>query len=291
MTKSIVLASLFDSSNVEHLGRIISTVGDPNGQHDGWMGMFAVDIGNANTGKLWTKSTGTRAVLTNTGWKKFSLFEEITLQNAYDNSNPPNIFLVLGKLINIHDPILPTTKTILSGGGVIVSNGLVPTINSVMTTTNFYTQDNNDLSYANLSTGNILIRPFLNGSLRELKINFFNGDPSGGVAGGKGHFLCDFNTGYFYTKLSGDFGSFNTINWSKILDNISNETITGQKTFTALTTVNNTLDVNTTTGTLRVPRMTTAQRDLLTPQTGDVIFNTTLIKFQGYTGIGWDNLN
>lgn len=35
---------------------------------------------------------------------------------------------------------------------------------------------------------------------------------------------------------------------------------------------------------LRVPRMTTTQRDALTPVKGDIIYNTSLDKFQGYDG-------
>lgn len=42
------------------------------------------------------------------------------------------------------------------------------------------------------------------------------------------------------------------------------------------------LDINSTTGALLLPRMTTAQRDLLSPAGGMVIYNTTLKKFQGY---------
>ena len=41
-----------------------------------------------------------------------------------------------------------------------------------------------------------------------------------------------------------------------------------------------------------MPNYTTAQRDALTPSAGQVIYNTTLNRFQGYvTGTGWVNLH
>lgn len=43
------------------------------------------------------------------------------------------------------------------------------------------------------------------------------------------------------------------------------------------------LDINTTTGAFLLPRLTTAQRDLLTPVEGMMIYNTDLAKFQGVT--------
>ena len=42
------------------------------------------------------------------------------------------------------------------------------------------------------------------------------------------------------------------------------------------------LDINSTTGALVLPRMTTAQRDALTPAAGMMIYNTDVEKFQGY---------
>lgn len=43
---------------------------------------------------------------------------------------------------------------------------------------------------------------------------------------------------------------------------------------------------------LIMPNYTTAQRDALTPSAGQVIYNTTLNRFQGYvTGTGWVNLH
>lgn len=43
------------------------------------------------------------------------------------------------------------------------------------------------------------------------------------------------------------------------------------------------LEINSTTGALLMPRMTTAQRDALTPVEGMILYNTTVSKFQGYT--------
>ncbi len=42
------------------------------------------------------------------------------------------------------------------------------------------------------------------------------------------------------------------------------------------------LEINSSTGALLLPRMTTAQRNALTPQEGMLIYNTDLVKFQGY---------
>ena len=42
------------------------------------------------------------------------------------------------------------------------------------------------------------------------------------------------------------------------------------------------LDINSSNGTLLLPRMTTTQRDLLTPAEGMMIYNLTVKKFQGY---------
>jgi hypothetical protein len=44
------------------------------------------------------------------------------------------------------------------------------------------------------------------------------------------------------------------------------------------------LDLESTTGALLVPRMTTTQRDALTPLKGMIVYNTTLDQFQGYQG-------
>jgi len=56
------------------------------------------------------------------------------------------------------------------------------------------------------------------------------------------------------------------------------------------------VEINTTTGSLLLPRLTTAQRDALTAAPGMVIFNTTTGKFQGYgngsgTGSGVETLD
>lgn len=46
------------------------------------------------------------------------------------------------------------------------------------------------------------------------------------------------------------------------------------------------LDINSTTGTLLLPRITTQERDALTPSAGMMIYNTEDKKFQGYTELG-----
>jgi hypothetical protein len=53
---------------------------------------------------------------------------------------------------------------------------------------------------------------------------------------------------------------------------------------------NGTLDLVSTTGALTTNRLTTAQRNALTPVNGMIIYNTTDNKFQGYENGGWANL-
>jgi hypothetical protein len=43
-------------------------------------------------------------------------------------------------------------------------------------------------------------------------------------------------------------------------------------------------------GTFRVPQLTTTDRDLLTAANGDLIYNTTDNKIQGYENGAWVNL-
>ena len=46
------------------------------------------------------------------------------------------------------------------------------------------------------------------------------------------------------------------------------------------------LDINSTSKGLLMPRLTTAQRDAISPVAGLVIYNTSVEKFQGYAGTG-----
>lgn len=50
------------------------------------------------------------------------------------------------------------------------------------------------------------------------------------------------------------------------------------------------LDIQGTDGALRLPRLTTAQRDALSPANGDIIYNTTTATVQARTGGSWSNL-
>lgn len=50
------------------------------------------------------------------------------------------------------------------------------------------------------------------------------------------------------------------------------------------------LALTSTTGALLVPRMTTAQRDLLTAANGMIIYNTTTTTMQGYVAGAWADL-
>ena len=49
------------------------------------------------------------------------------------------------------------------------------------------------------------------------------------------------------------------------------------------------VQIDSTTGAFLPPRMTTTQRDALTPSAGMMIFNTTVAKHQGYDGTTWQN--
>ena len=51
------------------------------------------------------------------------------------------------------------------------------------------------------------------------------------------------------------------------------------------------MDLSSNTKAFSLPRLTTTQRDNLTPQTGFLIYNSTVSKFQGWSGAAWDNLN
>jgi len=64
---------------------------------------------------------------------------------------------------------------------------------------------------------------------------------------------------------------------AKGLVNLGQLTIGSATTTTAVA-----LEINSTTGALLLPRMTSAERDLLSPVTGMMIYNTHLNKFQGY---------
>lgn len=50
------------------------------------------------------------------------------------------------------------------------------------------------------------------------------------------------------------------------------------------------LDLTSTTGSLLVPRMTTTQKNALTPANGMIVYDSTLDKFQGYEAGAWVNL-
>lgn len=50
------------------------------------------------------------------------------------------------------------------------------------------------------------------------------------------------------------------------------------------------LDVKSTTSGMLPPRMTTTERDVMTPIAGEMIYNTTLNKHQGYDGTIWNSL-
>lgn len=49
------------------------------------------------------------------------------------------------------------------------------------------------------------------------------------------------------------------------------------------------LDITSTVGALLVPRMTTTQKNALTPTNGMILYDTVLNKFQGYENGAWAN--
>jgi len=74
-------------------------------------------------------------------------------------------------------------------------------------------------------------------------------------------------------------------------------TTTGDVTIPGFLTVGSTavvtsaaLNIDSTTGALLIPRMTTTQRDSLTAANGMMIYNTTAGKFQGREAGSWTNL-
>ncbi len=50
------------------------------------------------------------------------------------------------------------------------------------------------------------------------------------------------------------------------------------------------LEIDSTTGSLLLPRMTEAERDALTPTNGMIIYSTTNNRFEGYENGGWVDL-
>jgi len=66
-----------------------------------------------------------------------------------------------------------------------------------------------------------------------------------------------------------------------------NATTSNVTTFTPSTA----LEINGTNGAVLLPRLTTAQRDALTPTDGMIIYNTTTSKFQGRAGGAWVDLH
>jgi hypothetical protein len=99
------------------------------------------------------------------------------------------------------------------------------------------------------------------------------------------------DVGYITNAMDGDTDSTNEIqNLQQVLlvgNNANGNAIinTGQIGIgTASPNSSAALDISSTNGALLLPRMTTAQRNALTPAAGMMVFNTDIQKFQGYTG-------
>lgn len=91
---------------------------------------------------------------------------------------------------------------------------------------------------------------------------------------------------------SGDISNWNandSINLSTVLSNGNDgngnaiENVSKISVGSAAVNSSASLEINTTDGAFLLPRLTTAQRDLLTPVVGMMIYNTDSSKFQGYT--------
>ena len=110
------------------------------------------------------------------------------------------------------------------------------------------------------------------------------------------------HTGTGYTGSKGFLSCIATENWSATANGTKMDFRTTANTTTTLSTrvtidqngnvgvgtitpqASSLLDLTSTTGALLVPRMTTVQRDALTPVVGQIIYNTTTSLFNGYQG-------
>jgi len=105
----------------------------------------------------------------------------------------------------------------------------------------------------------------------------------------------DFNTALGY---SADVGSGALTNATAIganaVVNTSNSVVIGSGSRVGIGTsspnASSILDLTSTTGALLLPRMTTAQKNLLTPTNGMLVYDSTLNKFQGYENGAWTSL-
>jgi hypothetical protein len=82
--------------------------------------------------------------------------------------------------------------------------------------------------------------------------------------------------GWIRSKVNGDLRQFQF-----------NSTVADVTTFTPSVSA----EFNGTNGAVLLPRLTTAQRDALTPTAGMILFNTSTSKFQGYDGTTWQDLH
>lgn len=109
-----------------------------------------------------------------------------------------------------------------------------------------------------------------------------------------------FNSATAASQVQINGSSTNSTDYSLIVTNSGGSTTTpaicaqnNQKVGIGTNSVDSgaTLEVDGTTGGILFPRLTTTQRDALTPVNGLMIYNTTTSKFQGYAGGAWVDLH
>jgi len=100
--------------------------------------------------------------------------------------------------------------------------------------------------------------------------------------------------GFLHLKASNGFLGVGKNNPDYRLDVYGDSRITGLTIIedkliigAGVTSTTAALEVNSTTGALRVPRVTTAQRDAMSAEIGDIIYNTDTDEYQGYRSFGW----
>lgn len=107
-----------------------------------------------------------------------------------------------------------------------------------------------------------------------------------------GNFGMRYDSTGYYWGFAGDNGTWREHKQGDTLLTQRKEGgawVTKEYTTSTVSGVNTGFSINTTASAFTVPRMTETQRDALTPVAGDIIFNTTTNKHQGYDGTIWND--